>query len=181
MKECRIARRETGGTLHQQRRAEKVTGGRTLRRFTPVRLGALEGHGDGFPQVITAMASILAVILLLVSCGQQGERGPEEEESASRAIGVSIAGITDNPAKFYGETVTVSGTVAKVLEPNAFMLVGDGPASNEKSAEDEAVVVVADDRDLNVTEGHTVKVTGTLRRFNLAALEEDVGADLDNE
>lgn len=70
--------------------------------------------------------------------------------------------------------MAVSGTVAEVLEPNAFTLVGDGTAADEEPVEDEAVLVAGDDRNPRLTEGQTVRVAGALQRFTLAALEEEL-------
>ena len=98
-------------------------------------------------------------------------------------IATTIEEITDDPAAFFGATVTVGGTVDRMVGPRAFVL-----DNSELVTEDHLLVVSADRLPMvqgrpaaaPLLEEDYVLVTGPVRRFNLAAVEREVGVDLDD-
>ncbi|MDP8949153.1 MAG: hypothetical protein M3N00_02765 [Actinomycetota bacterium] len=122
--------------------------------------------------VVTAMA-----LLALLRVGDPA--GPE--------AGVTLDEITEDPSRFFGETVTVEGGVAEVLGPRSFLI------SERLSAGDLLVVSpvplseVGGQRggdplsDDEMSEDELVQVTGEVVRFDIAGAEQRIGEDLDGE
>lgn len=142
-----------------------------------------------------ALLALAAVALFLASCeatsvgrdpGPQDDIGEQAEDagepgSTGSESGVGFAELTDNPDEFYGETVTVSATVARVIEEQAFSIVSDEPPGDEEPVEDEAVLVVSErGAHERLYEEETVRVTGEVRRFDLAEIERELDVDLDD-
>lgn len=91
----------------------------------------------------------------------------------------SVEDIKDEPARFIGKTVTISGEVEGVEEPRAFRLAGAGWLWD-----DEVTVVTGQPVRLagaTLEEGDDVIVTGTVRRSVIADVEREVGWDLQPE
>jgi len=82
-------------------------------------------------------------------------------------VTASIEDIRDDAAEFYGATVTTTAPVTAVLSPSAFVL-GD------------EILVVGSDVGRGVDEGRQVQVTGTVRQFDAAAIEDELGFGLDD-
>ncbi len=101
------------------------------------------------------------------------EEGVEDQEALDDEVGDEAAGIIDDPESFVGEQVTVSGEVNKVVGNNAFRIGG-------KDLGGEPLLVVSSKRS-NVSQDELVEVTGTVREFDLAELENDFGVDLDDD
>ncbi|PLS84824.1 MAG: hypothetical protein CYG60_15930 [Actinobacteria bacterium] len=94
--------------------------------------------------------------------------------------------MTDNPDEFYGKNVTLSGLVSEVVGPNAVAIGGD-----ELIGGDPVLVVGARQLDqiaeglpegepFEVQQQDLVQATGTLREFDIAEVEQDIGYDLDD-
>lgn len=115
---------------------------------------------------------------------------PQEGGSTTQAeqgVEVSLSAITDQPTEFYGQTVTVSGPVARIAEPNkAYVIVSDQTMSGGGEAlEDVGVlanqgVLVVDQSGVSVSEGQSPQVTGVVEQFNLQQFEEDYGVTFEN-
>lgn len=115
---------------------------------------------------------------------------PQEGGSTTQAeqgVEVSLSAITDQPTEFYGQTVTVSGPVARIAEPNkAYVIVSDQTMSGGGEAlEDVGVlanqgVLVVDQSGVSVSEGQSPQVTGVVEQFNLDQIEEDYGVTFEN-
>jgi hypothetical protein len=114
---------------------------------------------------------------------------PQEGGSTTQAeqgVEVSLSAITDQPTEFYGQTVTVSGPVARIAEPNkAYVIVSDQTMDGGEALEDVGVlanqgVLVVDQSGVSVSEGQSPQVTGVVEQFNLDQIEEDYGVSLEN-
>ncbi len=100
---------------------------------------------------------------------------------------VGITEIVDQPAEFYGQTLTVNGAVAQVIDPNTFVIVNEQTAQNEGLYEAEAadlaeqgvLVTTGGGTGPNLTERQTVQVTGTLQQFDAATFEQEMGVQYD--
>ncbi|MDP9374472.1 MAG: hypothetical protein M3Q65_18885, partial [Chloroflexota bacterium] len=112
----------------------------------------------------------------------------DDDESAGADAGATVAAIADNPSAFYGRRVTVSGEVDEIVGPRAFTIGGEDFVGG-----DELLVVNADPSlriappavsnvpgDGVLDEDDLVQVTGPVRRFDLAEVEREIGADLDD-
>jgi hypothetical protein len=90
---------------------------------------------------------------------------------------VTLEDITDDPAALAGQTVTVNGGVNVVLTETAFTI-----AESTLLDLNEVLVVGATGEALEAAlqTGSPVRVTGTVRTFNLVEVEEDLGVDLDD-
>jgi hypothetical protein len=95
----------------------------------------------------------------------------------------TVDDIAQYPGLYYGETVTVSGEVDELLGPRAFTI------EDADLLFDEQVLVVSarplrdrDGRSLDVSAlgDREVRVTGTVRPFDPATFEQEVGFDLDD-
>ena len=94
---------------------------------------------------------------------------------------VVLADLTNDPEEYYGRSVTVDGVVGETVEPNAFVLADEAVLEDDVLEDAEGVLVVSGpDAAPNLAEGEAVQVVGTLREFDLAAFEEDLGVDLDD-
>ncbi|HZY66243.1 MAG TPA: hypothetical protein VFE21_10240 [Rubrobacteraceae bacterium] len=112
------------------------------------------------------------------------QQGGGTTMQAAQGVQVSLSAITDQPTEFYGQTVTVSGPVARVVEPNAYVIVSDQTMDGGGELDTQALanqgVLVVDQSGASVNEGETSQVTGVVQQFDLDQLEEDYGVSLEN-
>ena len=110
-----------------------------------------------------------------------------DDESAGPDAGITLDELTSDPEALYGSRVVVSGEISGVIgEEDAAITAQTTPATGFVLGEDERVLVVGTQipqaaalrGDEDLAEGDVVQVTGTVHEFDLAALEEDLGADL---
>ncbi len=99
------------------------------------------------------------------------------------AYGATIDEIAEDPAAFYGRTVSVDGEVGEMLGPRSFTL------EDSDILFDEAIPIVASrplldtaGRPIDPTtfDGRFVQVVGTVHQFNARAFEDRLGIDLDD-
>ncbi len=83
--------------------------------------------------------------------------------------------IVENPEPFVGQRVTVSSEVEEVISTSAFTLDSPTAIGNR------LLVIRITPGEVTVIEGVPVQVTGTVREFELPAIEEEVGVALDDE
>lgn len=152
-----------------------------------------------FPSAAVATVLLVLAAVLLTSCGDAGakqeggqEQGGEQTipsgekaESAGKAIGATVADITDDANEFYGKKVTVSGLVTQVVNQNAFvigggefgdsglLIVGAKKLSQIVKGGEEGKVVEIQEQDL-------AQVTGKVREFNRQQVNDQIGYYLDD-
>jgi hypothetical protein len=133
-----------------------------------------------------AVAAVLALSGLgLTACGDDtagNEAGADVQDVTEDDVAV---GPYDGPydTAFYGdldsyvgEEVTVSADVNEILSPTSFTIAGTDDTTVEPLLVVGATEVTGLESDL------TVSVTGTVQEgFDVAAVEDDLGADLDDE
>ncbi|MCZ7574564.1 MAG: hypothetical protein M5U01_38935 [Ardenticatenaceae bacterium] len=85
---------------------------------------------------------------------------------------VALTDITANPQRYYGQTVTVTGTVDVVLSPNAFTIA----RNNLLDLGEITVLSSTPRRALNA--GERLQVTGIVRQFVRGEIERDLDFDL---
>lgn len=121
-----------------------------------------------FARISGYAIGFLCVIGILTACESEG---PE--------IGATISEIESDPLEFFGEMVTVSGEINEVYGPASFTIGGEGfggqllvvvpPNAN--------VVGVLEDNE-PYAEDDIVQVTGLVREYVVAEVEEEYGLDL---
>jgi hypothetical protein len=98
--------------------------------------------------------------------GHGDPEDPADTDGPER--GVTIHDILDDPGRYVGRTVTVSAEAEHVFTPHAFKL-------------SDADLLVVSARPLRfVAEEATAHVTGTVRIFEIGAIERELGVDLDD-
>jgi hypothetical protein len=96
-----------------------------------------------------------------------GEQSTGQETDLSR--------ITENTESYLGDTVIVSGFVAKLVDSNAFSI------SPTPGAEGQGLLVVAQPQDIPAIQaGDEVKIQGLVRSFDLKQYETELGLDMDD-
>ena len=143
--------------------------------------------------IIPALAIIALVVLLAVlrpgedTVGEVDEPGPpavRPEEVGDVAPGVSMYQISENPQEYYGSTVTVTGEVSEILGSNSFLMVERFGVSGDDLLVVSSVPlseVGGQSGDAPLAVGHAVEVTGEVREFELVSVEQEIGADLNDE
>ncbi len=126
------------------------------------------------------------VALMLASCGQDQGGAGEDEESAGRAKGVSVADVTDNPGEFYGAQITLSGLVTEIVGANAVAIGGDEFVGGDRvlvvgaQKLDQIAEGVPEGEPLETQRQDLVQASGALRGFKLEEVENEVGYELED-
>jgi hypothetical protein len=102
-----------------------------------------------------------------------------EEPGAGTADGfVSLSDVADDPAAYMGQTVTVAGEASEILGPQVFRM-NEG---NLLDIGDEILVVHTEDQaPADLAEDTNIRVTGTVRTFVEAEIEQDFDFDFDED
>lgn len=98
--------------------------------------------------------------------------------------GVTVSEIYANPQAFYDEDdITVSGEVSRVLHPFAYTIGGEAFGGQELLVVGPPPAVVSEERteERPILRSDIVQIAGELRPFQPTAIEEEIGADLDEE
>lgn len=95
---------------------------------------------------------------------------------------LTIADVAGNPAAYLGKSVTVRGTVEKVIHPGVFSL--DEDALLAGGIDNDLLVIRKAEAMADITEAQEdqeVIVTGKVRPFVTAEIEGEYGLDFDND
>ena len=125
------------------------------------------------------MTAITLAVLALLMASVAGRTAAAQSEP-----GVRLDQITEDPTAFYGRAVTVAGEVDAVLSERAFSIEDD-----DILFDDDIVVITSRPlpaiggrwRDGALLEDDIVLVSGTVRPYNLAEIERELGVDLDDD
>jgi hypothetical protein len=123
--------------------------------------------------IIGAVMLLLVALLLWAVFYNDDSTDPES--------GASLSEIVQAPNTYAGQTVTVRSEVEQVVSQVAFWL--DEDALLDGSIDDDLLVVSATQDaalDFETLEGNGAIVTGTVRQFDRAAIEQEIGYDLDD-
>lgn len=112
-----------------------------------------------------------------------------DDESGGPEVGMSLDEVTSDPEALYGSTVVVSGEITDVVGDEevtartrgatAFVIGAGGQRLLVVGAQIPQLAALEDDEAL--AEGDIVQVTGTVRDFDMPALEEDLGTELGHD
>ena len=101
--------------------------------------------------------------------------------------GTRVSAILANPGRYYGQEVEVSGGVGQVIEPRALAMLDRRDlrtpgAVPESTVTDRGLLVINTSGDNpTLSERQDVLARGTLRPFDIATFEQDLGVDLDDD
>jgi hypothetical protein len=103
---------------------------------------------------------------------------------AAEPVGTTVHEIVANPTDYYGQTILLTGAVEEALGPRSFTLEDDDLLYNDTLPVVSTRPVLTDTGepvDMREVDAYNVLVTGTVRSFDLAAIERDLDFDLDDE
>lgn len=127
-------------------------------------------HAAMKAMIMAAVFIILSIVNLAQANGQQTGSEPREFENVEKLL--------DNVARYNGQKVIVSGKVEKRLTQKAFLLESGGLFDNAIYNE---IVVLIPEGDLQVREGRSVTVTGTVRVKDPGEAEREYGREVDQD
>ncbi|WP_212990840.1 hypothetical protein [Actinoplanes auranticolor] len=119
---------------------------------------------------MSVAASLFAVPLILGACGEDDDVVPATPPAATTEASPEIGDITDayfGGPSYVGRTVTVLGTVTRVVGPSSFVLDG------REYGDDTLLVISAPAR--SVEAGQQVEVTGVVRQFDYEIYRDGYG------
>jgi hypothetical protein len=125
-------------------------------------------------------ASVVALAVLpLVACGgdetirDPGELNPPAAVTGQPNLGGQGQGgvAQEDLDDRLGQQVQVTGEVATIISPNAFTIGGEEIGENP-------ILVVGSNLPPGLVEGQQVRVSGTVKEFQVRGYEEDVDLDL---
>ncbi len=155
-----------------------ITSGDVVRVTGVVRLFDQSGLGpdlgaslDG--QALDDYGGTSVLVAKAVEMDPPSGRGVGDKEfdigSSGYEIGITVYDLTHRTDEYLGAVVTVSGEVEEhLLTPHAFLL------------DDDALLVVSATPHPELFVEATAYVTGEVRRFDLEAIEAEIGVDLDD-
>ena len=109
-----------------------------------------------------------------------------ETTTGEQGADVGLPTILENPQRYDGQEMTVSGAVGQVIEPRAFVMVDrqalqGGPLSEAELADRGVLVVHTGGSSPDVAEPQNVRTAGILQRFDISDFEQQEGVNLDDE
>jgi hypothetical protein len=129
------------------------------------------------PVIVAAQAELIAPPV------DEAGASPEPGATATTTVTGTVDGLTttvaavvSNAERFIGETVTIREEVNSVVGPSAFTLDEEAPLA---AGIDNDLLVVSSTTGEIVEDGALVEVSGQVRPFDLAAIEQQTGFDLD--
>jgi hypothetical protein len=160
---------------------ETTTGQGTRGTRPPHRRGT-----GGIWMAVIGAAVVIAGIWLIWAWWDTDEEVVEDEYAAvddegfyqdepAGAGGATVEAISENPAQYAGQSVTVTGEIGERVSDSAVRLQGNDPAMA-------ASLLVLDNRGQPITVGEDeqVRVTGNVQMFQMAQAESQLGIDLDD-
>lgn len=131
--------------------------------------------GMGWLWGLLALAAAIIIGLILWSLFSEDDRIPD--------TGASIEEITSDPARYYGQTVTVGGEIENIVGRRAFTVGGESFLGDPELlvvGASPLPAVAGRPADAGLAENDLVTVTGPVRRFVVADVEREIGFDLDD-
>lgn len=101
--------------------------------------------------------------------------------------GTRVSGILANPEQYYGQNVEIRGGVGQVIEPRALVMLDSrdlrgSSAIPESTITDKGLLVINTSRNNpTLSERQNVRASGVLQPFDIAAIEQNLGVDLDDD
>ncbi len=125
-----------------------------------------------------AVGVVAMVVITMVSCGNdETDRDPQvftpPAVTDPRGVGEQGQGgaAQESLEGRRGQQIQVTGEVAAIISPQAFTIGGDDIGENP-------ILVVGANIPTGLTSGETVRVSGTVKEFQVPGYEEDLDLDL---
>ncbi len=147
-------------------------------RRSPLRRWNGSRHGQRGTAAVQGRRALAVVALVLVAplagCGVDEEPAVDDEVGVEDELvdGVGVEVVFDGQPLWVGEEVTVSGEVIDLVDRHGFRLESDTATETLLVVTPEATAVKKDT---------IVQVTGTVHLLDVAALEDELGVELDEE
>jgi hypothetical protein len=142
----------------------------------------------GFAAGLAAVGSRTAILTLVVWPHVPPVYGAlfDFDQSAGPEVGVSLSEVARHPEVMWGQTVTVSARVDQPLNPHAILLGNNKPIVGDSvlvvgESELGDLVLLPQQRDVEIEKGETLQVTGVVRQYGSAELEASLGVELDHD
>ena len=104
--------------------------------------------------------------------GATGTSGAQTSPQPGMGTPVAVPTVMNSPSQYEGQTVTVNGTVADTINPNAFTV--QDPSAKGK----QMLVVGAANVIPSLKAGDQVQVSGKVQKFNVTAFNTNLGVNL---
>lgn len=127
---------------------------------------------------IRTMLALGAAMMFLTQCATTDEQVPRSYGTSGviDEVLTSSDPIQDNPGRYVGKTVLLSGEVEDLVGPRAFLMDTDGMFGFS-----EILVFNATGRNVPVVEGRDAEVVGPVRLLYIADIEKEIDYDLADE
>jgi hypothetical protein len=123
----------------------------------------------------TAAAGVDAASTALPGLEATAAAGVDAAATAApglQATAVAATGMSaDEMAGMLGQSVTLNGPVTMIMSPMLFQV--------DDAAYGEDVLVLAPTGSMSIGQGQQVEITGVVQTFDVAALEQSLGVDID--
>jgi hypothetical protein len=132
--------------------------------------------------VLELIAFVLLTLWLFPSAWDVTNAVFDEDQSAGPELGVTFSEVADHPQPMWGHTVIVSARVKEIVNGRVMLLGNDKPVVGDTVLVVSArhlAALCASSPGVGLSDGDVVQVTGEVRRFDAAALEADLGIELD--
>ncbi len=142
-------------------------------------------HTEPIPSAGSRMTVVgLLITTLIVAIGCAPRMGTQQDLSAvvdATNLTTTVNAIADEPSRFVGRIVTVSGEVGDILGPRWFTVGGDEFGGEEVLVLGRSTLpgLVSTLADSGRVTNDIVQVTGMVRTFEEDALEREIGGGLD--
>ncbi|MDP9314534.1 MAG: hypothetical protein M3R24_27260 [Chloroflexota bacterium] len=142
------------------------------------RIAVERKHTGGSPWLWILGAIALVAIALFLLIPLFNDEGPLTPGNATIS---DISGALDT---YEGQSVLLTGQVVEVLNSNAFVMTGGVAGQEAAVAGNESILVVGANQNMQGIDDQllndSVFVGGIVREFNIGAVEDEVGYDLDD-
>ncbi len=137
-------------------------------------------NGIAIAVLVLVISGLLLWALWATFADEGGSAGPD--------VGVTLTEVVKDPSEFYGDRVVVSGQIERVHAEDDVITRSNTAAGFRLGTDATITVVGANIAELaaiaaneELAEGDVVQVSGTVREFDLPAIEEDLGVDFDDD
>ncbi|WP_017660429.1 hypothetical protein [Baaleninema simplex] len=127
---------------------------------------------------LPTLASIAGVLTVTLASFVVPQR-PAIAQRTGMTASADIEDLAENPGKYVGRTVSLTGEIEETRSPYIFELEEDGGVV-ELFNDDSVLVVSNDISQAPIEEGREVRITGQVREFSIVEIERDYDFDFDD-
>ncbi|HEV2128451.1 MAG TPA: hypothetical protein VGR22_07530 [Thermomicrobiales bacterium] len=136
--------------------------------------------------VILGAGIALLTVVLWSSLWTTGAAFVDIDQSAGPDVGVNLREVANHPEAMWGQSVTVSAAIDRLVGRHAAIIGSDTPLIGSKvlivsEPELQEQVLAASSQGAELSEGDVVQVTGTVQRYDRESLAAELGVRLDED